>query len=184
MYMCILESVLSEVETDSRLVFHIPVQVQKGQCELWGSEKSCNVNCGEGSKVNKNCWKRRTHLNLMNEYLHIKGGVKVYHGICWVEDHSLSQDLVDLACAQSSKWPVWSSRQPQLPVLTNALKHLHRTTLNPSIVWSPEMCHFKSLRYITLSSFLSSLARKSFPRSKVTLNMHRCAVPATSEVSN
>ena len=62
----------------------------------------------------------------MNEYLHVKGGVEVYHGVCGVEHHGLTKYLVDLASAQRSYWSVGSARETQLLVLSNTLKHLEQ----------------------------------------------------------
>ena len=68
---------------------------------------------------------RLAHLDLVEEDFDIKGGVEVYHGVCGIEDHRLPEYPVDLAGAEGSYGPVGSARQPQLLVLTNALKHLH-----------------------------------------------------------
>ena len=58
----------------------------------------------------------------MDEELDAKGRVEAYHGVCWIEDHCLSKDFVDFAGAQGPKGTVGSTREPQLLVLTNALK--------------------------------------------------------------
>ena len=54
----------------------------------------------------------------------VEGSVEVHHGVRGVEDHHLTQDLVDLAGAQGSYGPVGTARQTQLLVLPDTLKHL------------------------------------------------------------